>query len=275
MKGMRVRPCASLCVALFVGAFVVNTSCSTFSEGSSDVGDAGNDVLAAVDGQSLADAGGADAACNAPRFCDCHAGATFCTDFDDTDLFGVWNKKNERGGGTLVAGTSDRSSPSALRANAPANATADSVATLEKNLVGNVGEMVFEFDMAPKKVGATDVPANTSPGLLTLDGVTFSDNSPTRVALLVTKTSPTLFVKNGQDQYTSLPPFPLKAWTRITLRAHAGFLTVRYDGRIVTANPIPFPVTSAAPLLTVGVYNPALSTESDVWYDNLVITLAK
>jgi hypothetical protein len=68
---MRLRPCAALGAALLVGSFVVNTSCSTFSEGTPDVGDAGNDALAASDGQAARD------------------------------------KKNEAGGGKVAAGTSD------------------------------------------------------------------------------------------------------------------------------------------------------------------------
>ncbi|MDB4935261.1 MAG: hypothetical protein JWP87_2233 [Labilithrix sp.] len=255
-------------------AALVAIACGSFSA-SEPVGD--------PDGGSTSDAGnvpgaeggsGADGT-TAARYCDGRAGAAFCADFDGPTVLTEWDQQMETGAGVLSAISSERSAPNALHATTPAviaGATPAS-ALVAKRVQGDVATLSLAFD-----IGATKSCATNGDAVTYVEVITYASGGGTlaNFSLLETKSGLKMFVKDGMNEYTDLTPLPnTREWTRVTVEAAGGMLTIAYDGQRA-ASPIPFTFTSASFDVRVGVNagGPSAYTPCEAEYDNVVVRFA-
>lgn len=264
-----------LCVASLLLAVSAGFACGSFSETAApaggDGGAAGGDA-----GEGGGAAGGeGDGGAAAGTYCAQQTGAAFCSDFDGVELLGEWSTKTEDNGGRLVAMPSPRSAPNGLRASTPAFAAGPlAVATLSRRVQGDVSKLSLTFDVSRPStcVAPNSTDAVSYVELRGLDRPGGPDGSG-KTALLVTKSGPKLFVKNGEESYVDLVDLPnVKPWATVSLTFGNGTASVAFDGQ-AAGPPTVFALTSTSFELVLGVTAPPGSGACVIGYDNVVVRL--
>jgi len=270
----RLRLSALALVPSIAAAWAV-LSCASFSatDAGGETADAGGADAGFADTAITDETGtppGADAACNAARYCACQVDAAFCADFDGTGIVEEWDQKTEAGGGMISAVTSERSAPNAMRVVTPVVSGVGVAlnANVTKRIQGDVGKLSLAFDIADSLPCAVGVDAVTYVDISALGA---SGAAVGNTSILATKSGVKVFVKGGPNEYTGLKPFPnTRKWTRVAFVVSSGMLVVTFDDEPAAA-PIPFPLTGASFDLRVGLTATSGFGMCAASYDDVVV----